>query len=361
MTKPRVGIVIGTRPEVIKLAPVIDRLRSVDWCETVLMPSGQHSELLRQSLDEYGYGAAEIPPAPPPTEDYREQVQNLAAVLGDMMRAAEPSIVLVQGDTATALAGTHAASALGIPVAHVEAGLRTYDLAHPFPEEGIRQEIGRLATLHFAPTPLAQENLIREGVSPASVVVTGNTVVDSLLRMMATSPPPDAEKFLLVTLHRRELGASVSSVLGGINSSLARHADLKAVVLKHPNRVLSADLAAEIERNPNIRLIGPQSHRSLIELLRQAAVVVTDSGGLQEEAATLGVPLVIARKTTERPEVLSTGRTALAGFEAEMIGQSIDWALSLPASPGFSDVLGDGNAAHRIEAKLADFLRQAGC
>jgi UDP-N-acetylglucosamine 2-epimerase (non-hydrolysing) len=204
--KPCLGIVLGTRPEVIKLPPVVHRLRVAGWCRVAVLPSGQHGHMLRQALAGCRMSDVDVPPPPPPTSDPAQQVERLAGTLGQAIARARPDAVLVQGDTATALAGAIAAARFDIPVCHVEAGLRTHDLRQPYPEEGNRRAIARLARLHFAPTPLAAANLLDEGCPADRVFVTGNTIVDAMLGAHPASTSPERVRpFGIVTLHRREL------------------------------------------------------------------------------------------------------------------------------------------------------------
>lgn len=364
-----IGVVLGTRPEVIKMAPVIERLRDAGWCRVTLLPSGQHGALLRQAFADAGFdagldGASGGPapplpaplPAPPPSDPAR-LVDALARRLRTLMEKGAFDLVLVHGDTASALAGAQAAAALGIAVGHVEAGLRTYDLKNPFPEEGHRQSIARLASLHFAPTPGAAENLRREGIPDERILVTGNTIVDALRRIAPVTPDRPAAGAALVTLHRRELLPHLPAVLDGLRDALRRYADLRLVLPVHPNPAVAAPLRAAFGTEPRVALVEPLPHPQFLGLLQRARLVVTDSGGVQEEAAVLGVPLVIVRRVTERPEVLESGRAVLTGFDPAAIAAAIGWALALPpAGPGRATpsaaLLGDGRASLRIERFL---------
>lgn len=360
--KPCVAVVLGTRPEFIKLLPVIDRLREAGWCRVELLASGQHAALLQPALAASGWHGTALPPEPPRSGDPSQRLHHLAEQLRLPMSRLQPAVVLVHGDTATALAGARVAAGLGLRIAHVEAGLRTYDLAHPYPEEAYRQCISGLTWLHFAPTAAAAANLIREGVSAAQVLVTGNTIVDALGRD-GRQLSPDADvcrgPLAVVTLHRRELAPALPGVLKGLCAGLEDHPQLELVIPLHPNGAITAPLCGALRGKGRVRLLPPLPHPRFLALLRRAALVITDSGGVQEEAALLGVPLVIARRVTERPEVLALGRARLAGFDAEAIRDAIRWGLALGLAPtsGANDLLGDGNASARIE----EALRQALC
>jgi UDP-N-acetylglucosamine 2-epimerase (non-hydrolysing) len=347
---------MGTRPEVIKLSPVIGRLRMAGWCRLVQLNSGQQGALLQRTLAEFGLEHEHV--APGAAQHPVVLVEMLAARLRPAMARARPDIVLVHGDTATALAGTQAAVELGIPVGHVEAGLRTYNLEHPFPEEGHRQAIARLASLHFAPTTAAMENLIREGVDPSSVLLTGNTVVDAMNGEDAAPSAREraANPVALVTLHRRELAPFVNSVIDGLAKALDDHPELAVILPAHPNPTISAPLRAAFGSHPQVDIVQPLPHAQFLAQLAKASLVMTDSGGVQEEAATLGIPLVVAREVTERPEILTNGRAIVAGFDAETLRRAIGWALKLPRAAGRHATFGDGRASDRIEMRLKAFF-----
>jgi len=356
--KPTIGMVLGTRPEVIKLAPLILRLRDAGWCRDLTVISGQHGDLARQALADWGLDASNMPPLPTGHADPLELVDILASRLRALIAPLDLSIALVQGDTATALAGARAAATLGIPVGHVEAGLRTYDLANPYPEEMYRQAIALIAQLHFAPTAISEQNLLGEGIGTEQIAVTGNTVVDALLQR---GPPLPATRtcqpLALVTLHRRELVPNLASVLEGLRRVLETNRDLRLLLPLHPNPTFAAPLRAGLGQHPRVSIVAPMAHSEFLELLPQVSVVITDSGGVQEEAATLGVPLVIVRRVTERPEVLENGRSMIAGFEPSAIQDAVARVRALGPAPDYSCVLGDGSAAMRIEQRLRLFLR----
>jgi UDP-N-acetylglucosamine 2-epimerase (non-hydrolysing) len=269
----------------------------------------------------------------------------------------QPDLVLVHGDTMTALAGARAASRLGLSLGQVEAGLRTFDLKHPFPEECIRQAITPLAQLHFAPTPTAVANLVHAGVAPGSVFLTGNTIVDHLKHTLNDEPAGMAPNpFILVTLHRRELAPHIDCVVSGLLAALEGNPVLRATVVLHPNPLISTPLRERLRRRPNIELISPLPNRQFLDVVRATSAVVTDSGGVQEEAAILGTPLVVVRKVTERPEIMLGNRAILAGFDPAAIKEAIDWAITLPAVRGLQKWFGDGHASERIVDAARQFL-----
>lgn len=355
--KPSIGVVMGTRPEVIKLSPVIARLRAAGWCRLIEFNSGQQGALLQRTLAEFGLEHAEVAPVPTGARHPAALVEMLVDRLRPAMARAMPDIVLVHGDTATALAGTQAAADLGIPVGHVEAGLRTYNLEHPFPEEGHRQAIARIASLHFAPTAAAVSNLIREGVDPSSISLTGNTIVDALnSEATMTHPQHHAGKFALVTLHRRELAPFLDGVIKGLSMALDEHPELAIMLPGHPNPAITAPLRAAFGDHPRVDIVQPLPHAQFLKQLARAALVITDSGGVQEEAATLGIPLVVAREVTERPEILTNGRSIVAGFDAVALKNAIGWALQLLPATTRDPAFGDGRASERIEIRLKAFF-----
>lgn len=354
----RIAIVFGTRPEVIKLTPVVRELRRHSWCNVALVASGQHRELLAQSMAECELTSDALSAPPVSATNLAQMLSKLTSRVAFELSRCQPHLVLVHGDTMTALAGARAASRLGVALGQVEAGLRTFDLKHPFPEEFIRQAITPLAQLHFAPTPTAAANLVQAGVSPWSVFLTGNTIVDHLKAVLNDEPGMAPKPLILVTLHRRELAPHIDYVASGLLAAFEANAVLRGTVVLHPNPLISTPLRERLRGCPNIELIAPLPNRQFLEVVRAASVVVTDSGGVQEEAATLGTPLVVVRKVTERPEIMLGNRAILAGFDPAAIKAAIDWAIELPAVPGLHGWFGDGRAAERIVDAARQFLSE---
>ncbi len=360
MMKRCIAIVLGTRPEAIKLLPVIERLSSASWCRLELVASGQQGPLLRQALAATAWRDLDIPAVPPHAPDATSRLGLLADQLRPRLASLRPDVVVVHGDTATAMAGAQVAQALGLRIAHVEAGLRTYDLAHPYPEEAYRQAIARLGWLHFAPTQASADNLVREGVPAGQVVVTGNTIVDTLLR---DGLPADAAfrgdgacQLAIVTLHRQELEPQLGGVVEGLLGALSDHADLQLRIPTHPNLAVTRSLQRALAGQERVHWFEPLPHAGFLALLRRADVVITDSGGVQEEASVLGIPMVVVRKATERPEVMAGGRARLTGFDAQALRGAVTWALQLGPFQGMSGWLGDGQAAVRIAQTLSQAL-----
>ena len=365
--------IFGTRPEAIKMAPVIREIERRPKIEHVVVATGQHREMLDQAMDGF-----EIVP------DHDLRLMAVSGGLGDLAGNAlkglsdvlvleSPDLVLVQGDTATTLAGALAAYYLRIPLGHVEAGLRTGDLARPWPEEGNRKLVGGLATLHFAPTEGNGANLQAEGVPRERIWVTGNTVIDALFwmrRRIAAVPPwrkaSSAAKAtkrnrLLVTTHRREnFGARLRDIWAAL-MAIADRGDCEIVYPLHLNPSLAA--AARTLRDASaVKLVPPLDYARFLQLLEQADLILTDSGGLQEEATALGRPVLLMRDVTERPEAVAAGIVRLVGTETERIVMAVDELLSDPkalkAMNHPSAVFGDGRAAKRIVDAIEEWFKR---
>jgi UDP-N-acetylglucosamine 2-epimerase (non-hydrolysing) len=356
----RVLAVVGTRPEVIKLAPVLNRLRREQDVAVRLCVTAQHRGLLDDMLRVFGlkpHADLDMMRArQTPGEVLRRTLRGLDRVL-DRQR---PDIVLVQGDTTTALGAALAAFHRRIPVAHVEAGLRTGDLRCPFPEEANRVLIDRISDLLFAPTRAARRNLLREGVRPGRIVVTGNTVVDAL-RWAAARPHRLRHPALrrlgpgplaVVTLHRRESwGATLAEIFQALLEAARRLPDLRWVYPVHPNPAVRLP-ARRILRHPRILLTPPLDYLDFVHLMKRARFIVTDSGGIQEEAPSLGKPVVVAREKTERAETLGRG-SVLAGVSRRALVRAIlRCAAQPPRPPRAANPFGDGKASDRIARAL---------
>lgn len=362
--------IFGTRPEAIKLAPVIRELEARAVPQVVCV-TGQHREMLDQML---GLFSIE------PDHDLHimREEQTLTAITGGallgleaVLREAAPGYVLVQGDTNTAFAGALAAYYHRIPVGHVEAGLRTDDKYRPFPEEINRRLISQIADLHFAPTHLAASNLMRDGVPHERIHITGNTVVDALLwvtgRELAFEEPAlraadlDGHRVALVTAHRREnLGEGMEEIFRALRTLVERHPDLLVVLPVHLNPAIRRQVEQTLDGAPRIVLTPPLGYGDLATLLERCHLVLTDSGGLQEEAPALGKPVLVLRDTTERPEGIEAGTARLVGPRYEAILAAATELLDEPAAyermAHAVSPYGDGTAARQI----ADLLPVAG-
>lgn len=362
----RILVTYGTRPEAIKMAPVVEALRArPDRFAVRVCVTAQHRGLLDQVHALFGLTPDVDLDLMRPGQTPAELTARALTALDGVLTREHPQVVLVHGDTTTALAAALAAFYRQIPVGHVEAGLRSGRLDAPFPEELHRIVIDRLARRLWAPTRRAAANLAREGIPASWVRITGNTGVDALrlarrrLERVALSVPgvvAPGQRLALVTIHRREsFGAPLRDALRGIAALAARHPDVAFVLPVHPNPEVEGPVR-EALRGPNVRLIPPVDYGDLVWLLERADLVLTDSGGVQEEAATLGRPLLVLREVTERPEILEAGAGLLTGTHAERIEAEGDRLLGdAGARAAFAprDLFGDGHAAERIAADLA--------
>lgn len=363
---------LGTRPEVVKLAPVVRALRARAPAVRVAFTS-QHRELARGIGDVFDLRAdfdLDIMTAAQQPHQVAARVQE---GLQGVMAEVRPALVMVQGDTTTAMAAAMAAFYGKIPVAHVEAGLRTNDPYNPFPEEMNRRLITRLAVLHFAATHANRRALLAEGVADAAIHVTGNPVIDAVewiladrgaeLLEVARDVSRRGNRILLLTTHRREnFGAPQAAILRAVGSIVEMFPDVEVVFPVHPNPVVRAAVAEHLPVHPRIHRLGPLEYPAFINLLSASHLVLTDSGGLQEEAPALGKPTLVLRTTTEREEMIAAGSGLLVGIEQDAIVAaaaallSDDAAYSAMATPRFP--FGEGGASERIAAVVADWLRR---
>lgn len=361
--------IFGTRPEVIKLAPVVDKLRESPFFDTVLVTTGQHREMLGQALDQFGI-------VPDYNLDIMKAGQAISDVTVDSLRGVEkliawekPDLVLVQGDTTTAFAGCLAAFYQKTKVGHVEAGLRSYDKYQPFPEEVNRALITQLADIHFVPTETAWESLRREGIPDTSIFVTGNTVIDSLFHVVNPNYQFANEelkkiigerRLVVVTAHRREnFGQPLQDICSGIIELVKRFPDIEVVFSVHRNPKVNVPVRKILGSIERIHLVDPLSYADMANLISRCHLVLTDSGGLQEEAPALAKPVLVLRDTTERPDAVRAGLARLVGTSKHAIVTAASELLSNPVAyssmtRGISPY-GDGNAASRILAAIEYF------
>jgi UDP-N-acetylglucosamine 2-epimerase len=365
-----VSVVLGTRPEAIKLAPVIRALRSRPKVSCTVCSTGQHALMLRQALGAFGL-AADVELA------VMEHAQGLAGLtsrlfagIDEILSCHEPDWVVVQGDTTSAYVGAMAAFYRRIRVAHVEAGLRTGDRTAPFPEEVNRRAISLVADLHFAPTAGAADNLRREGVAESAIVVTGNTAVDALewARSLVRATTPlslpnhlpgllEGRRLVLVTSHRREsFGIGLDNICRAVQDLAGQFEDVVFVYPVHLNPDVLGPVNTILGGHPRVILLGPVDYLAMVWLLNRSQLILTDSGGIQEEAPTFGVPLLVLRETTERPEMVEAGGALVVGADRERIVAMASKLLSSEATHAAlrprSNPFGDGAAAERIADAL---------
>jgi len=364
----KVLVVVGTRPEVIKLAPVVRALRDV--ADVRVCASGQHREMLQQALEAFGLVPDIALDAMRPGRTLNILSARLLEALDAVLESEQPDWVIVQGDTTTALCAGLAAFHRGIRVGHVEAGLRTGDLASPFPEEANRSLLARISTLHFAPTEAGARALESEGVDPARIHVTGNTVVDAIHATCAGWPEgipatlPDSmralatQRFVLLTCHRREnFGEVMEGICAMLARLCARYADVRWVFPVHLNPAVREPVWRWLGAVPNMLLTNPVDYASSLWLISQAALVISDSGGIQEEAPTFGTPVVVMREHTERREGVEAGFATLAGQNPARIEAAVDaWLAEVDARKRLAsrtNPYGDGRASARIAGWLS--------
>jgi UDP-N-acetylglucosamine 2-epimerase (non-hydrolysing) len=363
----QVMTIVGTRPEAIKMAPVLRELaRRSDRFDSTLVATSQHRQLLDMTLADLGLRTDYDLDLMRPAQRLADFMALALVAVTEVLQTLCPHMLLLQGDTTTVASAALAAFYRHVPMGHVEAGLRSFDRMQPFPEETNRRIAALVADLHFAPTEVARSNLLAEGVDDASITVTGNTVVDALrlMRRDSTANDPRVAEIvarpgvlLLVTTHRRENhGPPLRELCEALLDIARRHPDVRMVLPVHPNPSVRTAVRELLGGEPNIHLIDPVTHSDFHHLLRRCSFVLSDSGGVQEEAATLGRPILILRDVTERPEVVTSGAGRLVGTSRQRIVQE---AERLPTDRDAYDKMrhaenpfGDGHAAERIVSSI---------
>ena len=363
----RILCLVGTRPEVIKMAPVMHALRDEHWAELRVLATAQHRRLLDEALGHFDI-------RPDRDLDLMRDDQTLAGLtsrlllaLDEVLESERPEAVLVQGDTTTVMSASLACFYRRVPVGHVEAGLRTGDLRNPFPEEANRIVATRFARWHFAPTRSARSNLLREGIPEEDIFVTGNTVIDALLRTARSDCRPETEadprpRTILVTCHRREsFGEPFRDICRALSTIAIRNRGVRILYPVHPNpnvRNLAHELLGGI---PNVVLCPPLDYPSFVSAMKASYAIITDSGGVQEEAPALGKPVLVVRDKTERPEAVDENVVKLIGTRCERIVEETqrlldDRGVYRKMARGVSPY-GDGRAAERTVRVLRDHFR----
>jgi UDP-N-acetylglucosamine 2-epimerase len=367
----RVMAIFGTRPEAIKVAPVLAALEESPDFEPVVVVTGQHREMLAQVLELFSIEPHHDLGILEPRQTLTSVTTRALTGLEPLLEAECPDAVLVQGDTTTTFVGALAAFYRQVPVFHLEAGLRTLDLASPYPEEANRQLTSRLAALHLAPTLGNKTNLVAEGIDPTRIVVTGNTVVDALLDAVELSRDygdpsladldADPRRVILVTAHRRESWGEGHAAVGRAVAEIAStEPDVLVVFPIHRNPIVREALVPLLGDLPNVRIVEPLPYGGLVRLMRRADVILTDSGGIQEEGPSLGKPVLVLRDTTERPEAVAAGTVRLVGTEETSIVGATRTLLhdddAYRAMANAVNPYGDGRAAERTVGAMSHYF-----
>jgi len=377
MTAPRnVVVFMGTRPEAIKMAPVVAALAASGDLRGTVVATGQHREMFRQVADQFGFSVGANLDVMSPNQTLAQLTARLMDGIDRWLEGARPDMALVQGDTTTALVAALACFYRRIPVGHVEAGLRTGNIWSPFPEEINRRLTTPLAALHFAPTTWARAALLREGVLDEAISVTGNTVIDALFLELAAQERDPAVRagidrelsqvlgadwaevpFVLITGHRREnFGEGIAQICEAIAILARRFPDHRFVYPVHLNPNVHLQVNRSLGELPNVHLVAPQGYRAFVALMARCRLVLTDSGGVQEEAPSLGKPVLVMRDTTERPEGVEAGTALLTGPRAEALVEHSVRLLTCEqdyrAMATAKNPYGDGQASPRIVERI---------
>lgn len=359
-------IAFGTRPEIIKLAPVILELR--DDYKLILLHTGQHREIAEPMLSLFGITPDIDLGIMRKNQDLFSLTSDLLPKLSNVLDEYQPDHVMVQGDTSTSFLTALAAFYKRIPVSHVEAGLRSHDRYSPFPEEMNRRQISQIAQLHFAPTEVNKHNLLNEGISEEQIYVTGNTVIDALNLIIdsdefAKSSPAilseikKDEKLILLTTHRRENhGAPLIQIFNAVEKLLANKTDLKVIFPIHPNPNIKAALDKSELNNSRLIQTPPMDYLPFLHVLNRTDLILTDSGGIQEEATVLGKPVLVLRNETERQELIEAGLGELVGTDISRIVSRSNALLESGIKHNSVNIFGDGTSAEKIHKILKDQL-----
>jgi UDP-N-acetylglucosamine 2-epimerase (non-hydrolysing) len=362
-----VAVVFGTRPDAVKMAPLVAALACDSRFRCVTIATAQHREMLDEVLALFNiraeYDLGVMTEGQSLTDVTTRVLERVGTVLADV----RPDVTLVHGDTTTSTAAALAAYYQKIPVGHVEAGLRTSTIYEPFPEEINRRLTGVIATYHFAPTPLAKKNLLKEGKDPKSIIVTGNTVIDAFMEIHKSSSEADAvavttPRVIFAEAHRREnLGEPMEAICRAFKRVVSARPDVSLVWPVHPNPPIVEVVRRNLDGVPRVHLMQPLGYRRLVATIARATLVATDSGGLQEEAPTLGKPVLVLRRVTERPEGLQAGTLRLAGIQEEEIvthlSELLDDPIAYQKMAKAANPYGDGQASRRIVDGLWAHMR----
>ena len=355
----KVMLVFGTRPEAIKMCPLVNELKKREKLQTVVCVTGQHRQMLDMVLEAFGVVPDYNLSIMKDKQTLFDVTTNILNRIREVLEKEKPDVVLVHGDTSTTFVTALACFYMQIPVGHVEAGLRTYNIYSPYPEEFNRQAVSIISKFNFAPTELSKQNLLKEGKSPDSIFVTGNTAIDALkttVRENYTHPELEwakGSRLIMITAHRREnLGEPMRNMFRAIRRVMDEHPDVKAIYPIHMNPVVRETANAYLGDDDRIHIIEPLDVLDFHNFLSRSYLILTDSGGIQEEAPSLGKPVLVMRDTTERPEGIAAGTLKLVGTEEETIYNEFSRLLSdrteYEAMSKASNPYGDGHACERI-------------
>lgn len=363
----KIMLVFGTRPEAIKMCPLVNELKKREKLQTIVCVTGQHRQMLDQVLEAFSVVPDYDLSIMKDKQTLFDVTFNILERIKAVLEAEKPDVVLVHGDTSTTFVTALACFYMQIPVGHVEAGLRTYDIYSPYPEEFNRQAVSIIAKYNFAPTEMAKENLVREGKTEDSIYITGNTAIDALQTTVRNDyTHPELEwasdsRLILITAHRREnQGLPMHHMFRAIRKVMEEHPDVKAIYPIHMNPVVRQAAAEELGNFDRIRIIDPLEVLDFHNFLARSYLILTDSGGIQEEAPSLGKPVLVMRDTTERPEGIKAGTLKLVGTSEEVIYREftklLDDKNAYDAMSKASNPYGDGHACERIAEILVNDL-----
>ncbi|MGP5114865.1 non-hydrolyzing UDP-N-acetylglucosamine 2-epimerase [Corynebacterium casei] len=370
MSKPKIMTVYGTRPEAIKVAPVIKALEADDRFESIAVSTGQHKEMLEQVNSMFGIKPAYDLGLMKPGQGLNEIVSRALAGLDEIITEVEPDVIISQGDTSTAMAAAMAGFHRGVKIVHLEAGLRTGDIFSPFPEEANRKIIGQVASLHLAPTEGSLENLRIENFRSKDIVVTGNTVIDALLEAAGwdtTFADPKLQeaaasdkRMVVVTTHRRENLDAMKEIGGAVQDLAKAYPEIYFALPLHLNPAVRQAVLPEVENLDNVIITDPLPYDQFTKLQGRATMILTDSGGVQEEAPSLGKPVLVMRQNTERPEAVVAGTVKLVGTNRSLIVAEakllLDDQAAFEAMANAVNPYGDGKGAERSVAAIGALL-----
>jgi UDP-N-acetylglucosamine 2-epimerase (non-hydrolysing) len=364
----KLAFILGTRPEGIKLAPIISKMKQEGDFSSLIIHTGQHTELLNDVLTIFSIQPDYQLSLMKPNQSADQVISAAIPIIADILKAEKPDMIAIVGDTATTFAAAFAAFHLQIPVMHIEAGLRTNDPYTPFPEEMYRQLVTRIAAVHFAPTEQNKQNLLQERIDATNIHVVGNPVIDALFYIQNHAPSPlnnlrqliNAErKLILLTTHRRENLQSMRYIYEAINEMITRYDDVEVIFPVHPNPNVRNQVRSFLHAHNRLHMIDPVDYATFTHLYSHAYLVITDSGGIQEEAPAFDVPVIVTRSSTERTEGVKAGTLILAGTEKQTIMQAIDSLLTdepyYQRTAAAANPYGDGRTSERIVNWLKEY------